>query len=132
VPIGDVAVKSGKRARLTDSPFKLDHYRKFYIQLDTTPRKEKESDQVAFLETEPTDRKFVVLGIVAPPDDKFDSFGEAVNAIRETAAYFGADAVFLVSEEEGEKWGFHAGAGGASGGKSTTRKIRAKAIAWVK
>ena len=31
-------------------------------------------------------------GIVAPPDDKFDSFGETVNAVRAAAALFGADA----------------------------------------
>jgi hypothetical protein len=34
--------------------------------------------------------------------------------------------------EEGEKCGFRAGGGAASGGKKTTQKIRAKAIAWVK
>jgi hypothetical protein len=107
-------------------------YRRWYIPLDSTPRKEKEPEQVAFLESEPKDRKFIVLGIVAPPDDKFDSFGETVNAVRAAAALYGADAVFLISEEEGEKWGFHAGGLGAGGGKSSTHKIRAKAIAWVK
>jgi hypothetical protein len=107
-------------------------YRKWYIPLESTGRPPKELEQVAFLESEPKDRKFIVLGIVAPPDDKFDSFGETVNAVRAAAGLFGADAVFLISEEEGEKWGFHAGGGAAGGGKSTTRKIRAKAIAWVK
>jgi hypothetical protein len=109
-----------------------EEYRRWYIPIDNSARAPREAGQVAFLEAAPTDRKFIVLGIVAPPDDKFDSFGETVNAIRAAAALYGADAVFLVSEEEGEKWGFRAGAGGASGGKSSTRKIRAKAIAWVK
>ena len=109
-----------------------EEYRRWYIPLDNSARAAKEPNQVAFLESEPKDRKFIVLGIVAPPDDKFDSFGETVNAVRAAAGLFGADAVFLVSEEEGDKWGFRAGGGGASGGKSTTRKIRAKAIAWVK
>jgi hypothetical protein len=106
-----------------------EEYRRWYIPLNNERRVAKDPVQVAFLEAEPADRKFIVLGIVAPPDDKFDSFGETVNAIRGAN---GADAVFLVSEEEGEKWAFRAGAGGASGGKSSTRKIRAKAIAWVK
>lgn len=110
-------------------------WRKWYIPIDNHVRKEKDAEQVAFLESEPKDRKFVVLGIIAPPDDKFDSFGETVNAIRGAAGLFGADAVFLISEDEGEKWGFHASGSlygsGASGGKSTTHKIRAKAIAWV-
>jgi hypothetical protein len=70
-----------------------------------------------------------VLGIVAPPDDKFDSFGETVNAVRAAAALYGADAVFLISEEEGDRWGFRVGGGAASGGKKTTQKTRAKAIA---
>lgn len=109
-----------------------EEYRRWYIPLDNSARAPKQAGQVAFLEGEPTDRKFVVLGIVAPPDDKFDSFGETVNAIRASAALFGADAVFLISEEEGEKWGFRAGGGAASGGKKTTQKIRAKAIAWVR
>jgi len=107
-------------------------YRRWYIPLNSERRIEKDAAQVAFLEGEPTDRKFIVLGIVAPPDDKFDSFGETVNAIRAAVALYGADAVFLVSEEEGEKWGFRAGGGSAGGGKGTTHKIRAKAIAWVK
>jgi hypothetical protein len=109
-----------------------EEYRRWYIPLNNEYRIQKDPAQVAFLEAEPTDRKFIVLGIVAPPDAKFDSFGETVNAIRASAALFGADAVFLVSEEEGDRWGFRAGGGAASGGKKTTQKIRAKAIAWVK
>ena len=63
------------------------------------------------------------------------SFGEAVNVLRQIAGEYGADAIFLISEQEGEKFGFGAssGEGGASahGGTSTTHKIRAKAIVWV-
>lgn len=111
-----------------------EEWRKWYIPLEASGRPVKGTEQVQFLESPPTDRKFKVIGIVAPPDDKFDSFGEAVNAIRGSAGLQGADAVFLISEEEGDKWGFRAsggsGAMGASGGKSTTRKLRAKAIVW--
>jgi hypothetical protein len=49
--------------------------------------------------------------------------------MRAAAALYGADAVFLISEEEGDRWGFRAGGGAASGGKKTTQKTRAKAIA---
>lgn len=109
-----------------------DEYRRWYIPIDNSARAPREAEQVAFLEAVPTDRKFVVLGIVAPPDDKFDSFAQTINEIRAAAALYGADAVFLVSEEEGEKWSFRAGGLGASGGKKSTQKVRAKAIAWVK
>jgi hypothetical protein len=65
-----------------------EEYRRWYIPLDNSARAAKEPAQVAFLEAEPTNRKFVVLGIIAPPDDKFDSFGETVNAIRAAAALY--------------------------------------------
>jgi hypothetical protein len=108
-----------------------EEWRKWYIPLEASGRAQKDASQVAFLESEPKDRKFKVVGIIAPPDDKFDSFGETVNAVRGAAGLYGADAIFLISEEEGEKWGFHAGGGTAGGGKQTTRKVRAKAIVWI-
>jgi hypothetical protein len=78
---------------------------KWYIPLESSGGPQKRADQVRFLESEPTDRKFKVVGIIAPPDDKFDSFGETINAVRSLAGLYGADAVFLISESEGEKWG---------------------------
>jgi len=108
-----------------------EEWRKWYIPLEASGRPQKDASQVAFLESEPKDRKFKVVGIIAPPDDKFDSFGETVNAVRGAAGLYGADAIFLISEEEGEKWGLHAGGGIAGGGKQTTRKVRAKAIVWI-
>lgn len=102
----------------------------WFVPLDQTRRIEKDVQYVAFLEKEPTDRAFKVIGIVAPPDDYFDSYAATINGIRETAGLFGADAVFLISEEEGSKWGVSRSRGEA--GSDETHKIRAKAIVWVK
>ena len=91
-------------------------------------------EQVAFLESAPTGRKYRVLGVVAPPVNKYRSYGEMINAARASASLHGADAVYLVSEKEVEfnSWGFQAGGGFAGGGgaKGKTVQVYLKAIVW--
>ena len=110
--------------------------RRSYISVADSGRAQRPGSAVQFLESEPAANTCKVIGIIGPPEDLFGSFGETVNVLRRIAGEFGADAIFLISEAEGEKWGFGAasGADGASahGGSSTTHKIRAKAIVWVK
>ena len=113
-------------------PDYLEDAQRWYVPLDNIPRAANKMEQVAFLEAEPKDRSFKVIGIVAPADDEYDSYAETVNAARLSAALHGADAIFLISEEEGARWGFRAGEVSAGGGSKTTTKIRAKAIVWTK
>ena len=62
------------------------------------------------------------------------SWGETLNAVRAAASLYGADAVFVDSQQEVlQGWAFSAsqyGASGGGGGKSV--QIRAKAIVWEK
>ncbi|MGH9368803.1 MAG: hypothetical protein ACRD3M_14150 [Thermoanaerobaculia bacterium] len=116
-------------------PDYIENAQKWFVPLDQTVRAKRSVSQVAFLEKEPTDRKFKVIGIVAPAESEYDSYAEAINAARLSAALHGADAIFLISDEEGEKWGFKVSrdaiGGSAGGGSGKTFKIRAKAIVWT-
>lgn len=105
--------------------------RQSYVQVENSGRGQTPVSEVHFLESEPKDRKFKVIGIIGPPDDLYESFGALVNALRQVAAERGADAIFLISEQEGSKWGFGADGIGAHGGSRTTHQVRAKAIVWV-
>lgn len=105
---------------------------KFYVVLDNTPRAPKARDAVEFLEREPTDRPFKVIGLIAPPEGDYESFAQVLNAVRGIAASRGADAVFIISEETKEGWSFGGGSGGAYGGSTEETAVRAKAIVWQK
>ncbi len=112
--------------------FDPDDLEKWYVVQSPTQRSKKvDCDRVAFLESEPTGRRYTVVGLIAPPDGEFSSYAETINAIRALAAVHGADAVFVVSEQSGASWSFSAGAGGASGGSKEKIRVRAKAIVWA-
>jgi len=102
----------------------------YIVQTPTKTATTVDCGRVVFLETEPTDRNFSVIGLIAPPDGAFDSYAETINAVRTLGALYGADAVVLVSENSSTGWGFIAGRTGAGGGSKETIRVRAKAIVW--
>lgn len=83
--------------------------------------------RVAFLDEEPQDRPFEVIGIIAPPEGSFESYTEGVEKIRAVAAMYGADAVFVTSDREGtgREWRFGQGVVDAK-----RVAMKAKAIVW--
>jgi len=95
-----------------------------------TQRPSVSCDHVVFLDKEPTDRKFIDLGIIAPRDVKAKSWANAVQAARAAAALKGADAIFLVSEQDKEAWGFAFSNYGGHGGSKNYVTLRCKAIVW--
>ena len=85
-------------------------------------------ERVAYFEQAPTDRKFKVIGYVAPPPEAFHTFPEFANAIRAAGALHGADAVFIDSQKESSRWEF-----GVFGGSNRRElNVRGKAIVWEK
>jgi len=98
-----------------------------WIPVETAPRPAVPFQHVAYLDAPPT-RPFVVLGIITPPSDEYDTEAEAVKAIRKEAAKHGADAIMIESLSEGTGWRF-----GFVGSKGSfkTMTVRAKAIAWT-
>lgn len=86
--------------------------------------------QVVYLES-PPQRAHVVIGIITPPSDEYETFAEAVKAMRKEAAKRGADAVYIESQTETGGWRFNVGGWGRpSGGSFKEQTFRAKAIVW--
>jgi hypothetical protein len=100
-----------------------------WIPIEATPRVRVTPRQVQYLEAVP-DRPFIVLGIITPPEDEYETEAEAVKAIREVAAKHGADAILIESQSESTGWKFDSGILGAKGSTVKNMKFRAKAIAW--
>lgn len=100
-----------------------------WIPVEVVPRAPVSYDRVAYLEAIP-DRPYIVLGIITPPEDEYETEAEMVKAIRKEAGRHGADAIFIESQTEGSAWKFDSGILGAKGGSTRTLKVRAKAIAW--
>ncbi len=85
---------------------------------------------VAYLESSPQ-RAHIVIGIITPPTGEYETFAEAVKAIRKEAAKRGADAIYIESQTESGGWRFSTGGfGGPSGGSIHEVTFRAKAIVW--
>jgi len=101
-----------------------------WIPVQTSPRPPVSFDHVQFLEQPPT-REYVVIGIITPPSDEYDTEAELIKAVRHEAARHGADAIFVESQSEGSAWKFDSGFLGAKGGSVKTMSVRAKAIAWT-
>jgi hypothetical protein len=89
-------------------------------------------DQVAYLDTTPTNRAFTVIGFVSPHPDAFKSYPEIVNAMRAAGSLHGADAVFIDSQSVNEGWKFSFNQWGGGGGKYRKIAMRAKVIVWEK
>jgi len=90
-------------------------------------------EHVQFLES-PPQKPYRVIGIITPPSEEYDTFAEAVKAMRKEAAKHGADAIFVESYAESTGWRFSFGGpgwGGGSGGSVRNLNIRAKAIVWL-
>jgi len=99
---------------------------------DTTSQARVPYERVAFLDAPPSDRQYRVIGYICPPVGKFHSWGERLNATRAAASLYGADAVYIDQQSEGELWSFKVNqwGGGGSGGKYKDVHIRAVAIAY--
>lgn len=100
-----------------------------FVPMESTPRAPKSLESVVLLEGEPKDRPFTVIGLVAPPEDEYESYGAMLNAARKSAAAHGADAIFVESVKTEQGWSVAVGFG-ASGGSTTATALRAKAIVW--
>lgn len=103
-----------------------------FVPMDTEVRSPKPIQTVLLLDGEPKDRPFKVIGLVAPPEDEYDSYAEMLNAARKVAAAKGADAIFVESVKTDTGWAFDSGILGAKGGSVTATALRAKAIVWTK
>jgi hypothetical protein len=99
-----------------------------FVPMDSRVYPPKAVQHVVLLDKEPTDRPFKVIGLIAPPEDEYDSVAEMINAVRKVAALKGADAVFIAGESQREGWSFE----GASGGSTVSTSLKAKAIIWEK
>lgn len=71
--------------------------RRWYVQSDPTPRPSRPAAQVQILEVPPADRPFKIIGIFSPPDNAFESYGEALKGAQRAGALYGADAVLVTS-----------------------------------
>ena len=91
-------------------------------------------EHVQYLEYPPPQGSYVVIGIITPPSEAYETFAEAVKAMRKEAAKHGADAIYIESQAESGGWRFSMGGpgsfGGASGGSFKAVTFRAKAIVW--
>src|SRR5260370_41094364 len=74
-------------------------------------------EHVQYLEY-PPQRPYVVVGIITPPSEKYETFAEAVKAMRKEAAKHGADAIYIESATESGGWRFSFGGPGSWGGGS--------------
>ena len=101
-----------------------------FVPMDTTQRAPKPVASVILLDAEPKDRPFKVIGLVAPPEDEYESLAAMLNAARKAAAAQGADAIFIESVKTESGWSFDTGFLGAKGGTVTATALRAKAIVW--
>lgn len=100
-----------------------------WIPLQTTPRESVSLEHVQYLQAMP-ERPYDEIGIITPPMGEYETEAELVHAMREEAAYYGADAIFIESATEQSGWKFSFGGWGASGGSFEDAKYRAKAIVW--
>ena len=80
--------------------FKQEDLRRWYVPGEGTSRPSVAYERVAYLDAPPTDRKYRVIGYVAPPSRRFHSPGELLNAIRAAASLYGGDAVFVDNQKE--------------------------------
>lgn len=97
-----------------------------WIPIETVPRPAVQWESVTFLET-PPERPFVVVGIITPEPDEYETEAAAVKWMKKQAAKHGADAIFIEEATENNGWSFH----GMRGGSFSALRIRAKAIAWT-
>lgn len=93
---------------------------------DLSPRPPRSAASVVLLDGEPTDRPFVVIGLIVPPPDEYDSYAEIIAAARAEAGRRGADAMFIVSETDKTGWSV----GRFGGGTTNSTEVKIKAIVW--
>lgn len=85
---------------------------------------------VQYLEA-PPQRAHTVIGIITPKTGEYETFAEAVKAMRKEAAKRGADAVYIESQTKEGGWHFSVGGWGRpEGGSFNEVTFRAKAIVW--
>lgn len=95
-----------------------------------SPRVAVKGGHVQYLESLPS-RAHTVIGIITPPTGEYETFAEAVKAMRKEAAKHGADAIYIESQTESGGWRFNVGGWGRpSGGSFKEQTFRAKAIVW--
>jgi len=101
-----------------------------FVPMDTEQRAPTAVANVVLLEEVPKDRPFKVIGLVAPPEDEYESYAAMLNAARKSAAANGADAIYVESVKTEEGWSVDVGRFGGSAGTTSATALRAKAIVW--
>ena len=112
--------------------FDMDDLHESYLSTSSeyAHRAPTDCEHVAVLDTVPSDRKFIEIGVVSPRHVKAKAYANAIRAARAAAALNGADAIIILSENDKERWesGYNTNAGNS---RNKYIILRCKAIVWV-
>ena len=102
-----------------------------WVPIASTGRTAVPFAHVQYLEA-PPQRAHVIIGIITPPNEEYETYAELVKAMRKQAAKHGADAIYIESHTEVGGWRFSIGGFGRASGEEHPKDVtyRAKAIVW--